>query len=307
MMFGLSNDRATSQRKCAEQIVQLDESYRRELMAHLCFDRIEQKQEFLVDRFHDTDSWNETAYFMLLRSLDIKANRQAYEHLAHILPYRIFEKISFDPVSVQTLLLGCSGLLSRLSQVCVGDKSIAELQAIFEYEAHKYSLETMDIRDWNLVGCVGDNHPIIRLLQLASLISRHEHLLNDILDCRNRRDVEMLFCLTSVPRWAFRFLSEANPEGAISRTKAQMLGINVVAQIQIFYSEYTLRNDLDSRGIDLLEQLPAENNMFVARWNKLGVKAENALESQALLQLSKEYCSRQNCERCPLRRFMEAE
>ncbi len=306
-MFGLSNDSATSQRKCAEQIAQLDESHRRELMAQLCFDRIGQKQEFLVDRFHDTDSWNETAYYMLLRSLDIKANRRAYERLAQILPYHIFEKVSFNLASVQALLLGCSGLLDRLMHACNGDKSLAELKAIFEYDAHKYGLASMDVREWQLVGCLGDNHPVIRLLQLASLISQHTYLLNDILDCRSRRDVEMLFCLTSVPRWAYRFLPEGNPEGAISRTKAHMLGINVVAQIQIFYSEYTLRNDLDSRGIDLLEHLPAENNMFVARWNKLGVKAENALESQALLQLSKEYCPRQNCERCLLRRFVEAE
>ena len=85
-----------------------------------------------------------------------------------------------------------------------------------------------------------------------------------------------------------------------------MLGINVVAQMQIFYSEYTLRSDLDSRGIDLLEQLPAESNLFIARWSKLGVKAENALESQALLQLTKEYCSRSLCDKCPFRRFVEA-
>ena len=80
-----------------------------------------------------------------------------------------------------------------------------------------------------------------------------------------------------------------------------------LAQIQIFYSEYTMRADLDSRGFDLLEQLPAENNLFVSRWAKLGVKAENALESQALLQLTKEYCTTLRCDKCTLRRFLDAE
>ena len=305
-MFGIDSSKASSQRKCAEELASLQPSYRREVMAQLCFDRIGQKQEFIVDKFHDTDSWNETAYFMLLRSLDIKGNRASYERLARIIPYRYFSKTAYDGRAIAALLLGCAGLLSRLVSVCNHNKEIVELQSIFEYESHKYNLETMDISDWQLVGHVGDNHPIVRLLQLASLLSQHVYLLNDILDCRIKHDVENLFCSTSIPSWASRFLTDVSSTGAITRTKAQMLGINVVAQMQIFYSEYTLRSDLDSRGIDLLEQLPAESNLFIARWSKLGVKAENALESQALLQLTKEYCSRSLCDKCPFRRFVEA-
>jgi hypothetical protein len=299
--------KAESQRACAKELLALDNPHRREVMAQLCFDRIAQKQEFLTDKFHDTDSWNETAYFMLMRSLDIKANRACYEKLAHILPYRYFSRVGFERRSVEALLLGCSGLLSRLVAVCPEDKDIAELQKIFEYDSHKYRLEQMRGEEWLLVGHNGDNHPIVRLLQLASILSKHDYLLNDILACRTRRDVEKLFCESGVPSWANRFLSEESRGGAISRTKAQMLGINVVAQLQIFYSEYTMRSDMDSRGIELLEQLPAESNLFIGRWAKLGIKADNALESQALLQLSKEYCANLRCDKCPLRRFLDTE
>lgn len=298
---------AESQRLCAKEFLALDGSHRREVMRQLCFDRIGQKQEFLTDKFHDTEDWSETAYLMLLRSLDIKTNRKSYERLAQILPYRYFLKEGFEYRSVCALLLGSSGLLRRLSDICTEDSEIAELQAVYDYDAHKYSLEQMSIDDWQLSHHVGDNHPIVRLLQLASVLSQHEHLLDDMLNCRTRSDVERLFCKSSVPRWASRFLSEESYSGAITRSKAQMLGINVVAQLQIFYSEYTMRNDLDSRGFDLLEQLPAENNMFIARWAKLGVAAHNALESQALLQLTKEYCSALHCDKCPFRRFLDAE
>lgn len=298
---------AESQRACAKELLALDESHRRAVLAQLCFDRIGQKQEFLADKFHDTESWNETAYFMLLRSLDIKANRTAYERLAQVLPYRYFTKSSYESRTVEALLLGCSGLLSRLGVVYGGDRNIAELQAVYEYNAHKYGLEQMNISEWQLVGNRGDNHPIVRLLQLASLISQHVYLLNDILDCRTKDDVEKFFCSTSIPRWAYRFLPENGRDGAITRTKARMLGINVVAQLQIFYSEYTLRCDLDSRGIDLLEELPAEDNLFIGRWQKLGVKVDNALSSQALLQLTKEYCSHLRCDECLLRRFLDTE
>lgn len=295
------------QRRCAKELLALDSSHRREAMAQLCFDRIEQKQEFLMDKFHDTESWMETAYLMLLRSLDIKANRRSYERLAKILPYRYIVKAGFNRTSIEALLLGSAGLLQRLAEVYDADKEIAALKEVYDYESHKFSLDRMSIEEWQLSGHNGDNHPIIRLLQLASVLSQHEHLVDDLLNCRKREDVERLFRNSSVPRWAYRFLAEDSYGGAFTRAKAQMMGINVVAQLQIFYSEYTMRSDLDSRGIDLLECLPAEQNLFVSRWAKLGVKAENALESQALLQLTKEYCSKVACERCPLHRFLTAE
>jgi hypothetical protein len=306
-MSAKSSLQAESQQVCAKELLALDNSHRREVMAQLCFDRIGQKQEFLIDKFHDTDDWNETAYLMLLRSLDIKANRSSYERLARILPYRYFAKVGFERHSVEALLLGSAGLLPRLMAVFEGDKRVAELQEIYNYDAHKFGLEQMSVEDWQLVGHIGDNHPIIRLLQLASVLSQHEHLMNDILACRTKSDVEKLFCNSSVPKWAYRFLAEGNQNGAITRTKAQMLGINVVAQLQIFYSEYTMRSDLDSRGIELLEQLPAESNLFINRWLKLGVKPDNALESQALLQLTKEYCSHLRCDKCPFRRYVDSE
>lgn len=306
-MSARSSIQAESQRLCAKEMLELDSSHRREVMAQVCFDRIAQKQEFLIDKFHDTDNWNETAYLMLLRSLEIKINRNSYGRLAQILPYRYFSKVGYERRSIEALLLGSAGLLPRLSAVFEGDANVAELQSIYDYDTHKFGLQQMAGEEWQLTGHTGDNHPVIRLLQLASVLSQHEYLLNDILECRTRRDVEKLFCNSSVPKWANRFMPEEDSNGAFSRTKAQMLGINVVAQLQIFYSEYTMRADLDSRGVELLEQLPAENNLFIGRWAKLGVKPENALESQALLQLSKEYCSNLRCDKCPLRRFLDAE
>ena len=302
-LFAKGREEDTSQRKCAVELAGLDAAHRREVMSQLCFDRIDTKQEFISDAYHDTENWNETAYFMLMRSLDIGHNRHVYELLARLLPYRILNKVSHDKSSIQALLLGSAGLLGRLSEVMSDNHEIAELLSIYEYDSHKYNLQSLSLSQWQLVGVRGDNHPVVRLLQVANIISQCDHLLDALLECRTGEDVERLFCRGDIPLWAYRFLSESS-RGAITRTKAQMLGINVVAQMQISYSEYTMRSDLNTRGLDLLEQLPAENNVFVRRWAKLGVVAENALDSQALLQLSKAYCANSACDKCPFRRFI---
>lgn len=306
-MFGVDVVKNNAQHRCAEEFAMLDNRHRRELMARLCFDRIGQKQDFIVERFHDTEDWNETAYFMLMRALDIGSNRRLYESLARILPYRYINLVGHNKRSIEALLLGCSGLLSRLSAEFKDEKYIAELQAIYNYDAHKFGLEQMRVEDWQLTGYYGDNHPVVRLLQAADILSRYEHLLDSLLECCTKRDVENLFRCGDIPRWAHRFLMTGSRSGIVSYDKAYMLGINVVAQMQIFYSEFTLREDLNERGLDLLEQLPAEDNGFIRRWSKLNIVAQNALESQALLQLSKEYCPSMRCDKCPLRRFLDTE
>jgi len=56
--------------------------------------------------------------------------------------------------------------------------------------------------------------------------------------------------------------------------------------------------DLKDKSIQLLEQIPAEKNTIVIGWQNIGLKVENAFESQALLQLKKRYCDEKKCLRC---------
>jgi hypothetical protein len=52
------------------------------------------------------------------------------------------------------------------------------------------------------------------------------------------------------------------------------------------------------RAFDLLEQLKAENNHIVKMWNECGLGATTAGDSQALIQLKREYCDKRDCLRC---------
>ena len=47
-----------------------------------------------------------------------------------------------------------------------------------------------------------------------------------------------------------------------------------------------------------LEALKAENNHVTRLWSGAGLPVYTAADSQALLQLQKEYCDRKDCLRC---------
>jgi hypothetical protein len=51
-------------------------------------------------------------------------------------------------------------------------------------------------------------------------------------------------------------------------------------------------------ALQLLEHANAENNKTIRQWNKAGIKIQNALQSQALLELKNEYCEKLQCEKC---------
>ena len=46
--------------------------------------------------------------------------------------------------------------------------------------------------------------------------------------------------------------------------------------------------------------MKAESNQVILNWSKYGVRAENARESQALLQLFNVYCKQKRCLDCQI-------
>ena len=64
------------------------------------------------------------------------------------------------------------------------------------------------------------------------------------------------------------------------------------------YGRHHAKEELCDRAFDLLEQLKAEDNHITRMWQQCGLTVENAGDSQALVQLKKEYCDRKDCLRC---------
>jgi hypothetical protein len=59
-----------------------------------------------------------------------------------------------------------------------------------------------------------------------------------------------------------------------------------------------MNEQLCERAFDFLEQLKTENNQIIRMWRNCGLDVQTAGDSQALIQLKKEYCDRKDCLRC---------
>ena len=74
--------------------------------------------------------------------------------------------------------------------------------------------------------------------------------------------------------------------------------INTVVPTLFAYGRYKGDESLCDRAFDFLDQLRAENNYIVRMWKECGLEVKTAGDSQALIQLKKEYCDKKDCLRC---------
>lgn len=285
---------------CSSYITEIDVHTRTELFKKLAHERLTRKVGEISAIFDSTlGDWNQTLHVMLFRFIGGTHNRIAAERLASIATAHILMRENSSVQNLEALLLGCSGLLHLYS----GDSYVEQLKVEFNHLVAKYNLTPMRAEEWRTSGFYINNHPTLRLAQLAACLHANTINMNSITACCTRRDVQRLFAAEASSYWVNNFAAGIRPEQVSRRIgsfKSDILGINLVAPILIAYAAYTNSDRLALRAYSLLEDIPAENNTYIQQWNSVATITRCAMESQALLQLSKEYCERQRCHECPL-------
>jgi hypothetical protein len=86
---------------------------------------------------------------------------------------------------------------------------------------------------------------------------------------------------------------------SLSPDEKQALLIEAAARRQQSAEEQQMAEQaMQEQAIALLEQLKPERNHILRQWQQCGISVESAADSQALIQLKREYCDRHDCLRC---------
>lgn len=193
------------------------------------------------------------------------------------------------------------GLLATLPE----DDYTRLLQREFDYLSRKYDIDPLESDRWQMRGIRPANRPTLRLAQLAAFLSRHEFVIERVIECRSGADVYRLFGVEAPQYWSSPCRTEdpaSERPRRVGHFKSDILAINLVAILQFAYGTYTAQDGLLARAVALLESIPAEDNRYMRRWSDYGLRPANAFESQALLQLAAVYCASSRCTECPVGR-----
>ena len=267
-------------------------------MSALQTERFEQKTAQLSERLSFCNHHWEDAFFMTLaRNFGFGLNGDAFETWAKHIPLRAVDKHRDNLFQIEAIFFGQAGILQDKD----GDDYYMKLKREYEYLAHKFSLTPMDVTRWRFLRLRPNNFPHIRIAQLACLYHRSYGLFSQLMEKRTLKEIrDILRGGTSeywVSHYTFGGTSPSRPK-TLSNASLDLLVINTVVTFLYAYGIHKGKEELCVRATDFLEELKPENNYIIRMWSQCGLKVAHAGDSQALIQLKKEYCDKKKCLYC---------
>ena len=267
-------------------------------MAALQMERFEQKATLLNERLKRCQgNWEDAFFITLARNFGFGLNGDAFETWAHRLPFRAVDKHRNDLFQIEAIFFGQAGILEDSD----GDGYYLRLKKEYTYLQHKFGLIPMDASLWRFLRLRPANFPHIRIAQLACLYHRAYGLLSRIMETETLQGVRDILKGGTSEYWLTHYTfggsSPSRPK-TLSNTSLDLLIINTVVTFLYAYGLHKGNRVLCARAGSFLEELKAENNYITRMWEQCGMKASNAADSQALIQLKKEYCDKKKCLYC---------
>lgn len=289
---------------CCRHIHTVAPIYRHIALSRLAYERLERKAKDTMRSFKEcNESWNETFHTILLGVIGGISNRAPMLRLARRVTNNMLMRENSSIVNLEAMLLGGSGLLDLYGD----DDYLRLLRQEFGHLSTKYGIKPMSPGEWHLMGIYPHNHPTLRLTQLASCILNSDFTMHSALRCKTQKDVYNYFCGTTSDYWLENFIPSNNhlvTNYRMGHLKSDLLGINLIAPMMYTYGIYTHTDAYLNQAVELQESITGENNKYTKPWIEAGFELHNAFESQALIQLTKEYCSKRRCRECHLARYL---
>ncbi len=286
---------------CASRLAEVSPIVKVSWLDRLLVERLEEKTAAVAQRVAECgQNWEEAFYRQTAYSFGLKINTAAFETLARITPLRLLARHQDNLLQLEALLFGQAGLLPEAPE---GDEYAQTLTQEYHFLRHKYQLTPMPASIWKFFRLRPTSFPTVRIAQLAALVHRSPLLFSSILEAAEPRDIEALFQVEVSPYWRvhYRFgKMSAGRSKPLSRSFVHLLLINTVAPFLFHYGREKDLPEYRDRSLRLLDNLPPENNAILERWAQLGLKAQNAAQSQALLQLKTRHCQALRCLECAI-------
>jgi hypothetical protein len=283
---------------CADKIRLVPSIFIQSWKNALLTERLGQKMNSIEQLLSENNQhWEEAFYITLARNFGFGTNSQAFESLAKSLSISILGRHKDNLIQLEALLFGQAGLLNKDKQ----DEYSGKLKKEYDFLSAKYGLSSIDGSQWKLLRLRPDNFPYIRIAQFAGLIHTSTKLFSKIVENPEIEYLRKLFESEPSSYWKSSYLFANKSKEHVKKLGSQSINgilINTVVPFLFCYAHHKNHDDLKNSAIRILEEIPAESNSIIKGWQELGLKMETAFDTQALIQLKKQYCDEKKCLRC---------
>ncbi|HMI06946.1 MAG TPA: DUF2851 family protein [Flavobacterium sp.] len=284
---------------CERQLSQVDPFVFGNWQERLFFERLERKSKFIEELLTQTNQdWEAVLFYLLARNFGLNTNGEIFFKAVRSIPFSVIRKERVEVENLEALLFGNAGLLDGAKE----DHYFHSLKSRFSYLSGKYKLEENSIGPVQFFKHRPDNFPTIRLSQLAGLYFQQKQLFSDIADADSVKAIYGLFDVSVSQYWQTHYqFDRESPKKMKSLSKAfiDLIVINTIVPVRFAYAK-SLGKGISEKLIYLLQQIAAESNAIVTKFDSFGIRSANAFETQALLQLKTDYCNNAKCLECAI-------
>lgn len=283
---------------CYSQFKNVNNFLKTNMLERTLVARLERKAALILEKLEKNQGdWEQTTYEILAKTMGFGLNSIPFERLASIVPLKIIQKHADQILSVEALLFGAAGFLEQPL-----DEYSATLQKEYQFLKAKYGLDyQLNKHEWKFMRLRPANFPTVRLAQFAQMVQKTKSLFSYFLLSESPQSLKNMLKTKPTSYWETRFNfgeKSSETQKGMGQASIDILLINTVAQILAAYSISKIETSYIEKAMELLENIKAENNKITRLWASLGFPPQNAFDSQAQIELYREYCQKKACLSC---------
>ena len=282
---------------CEKDITSVDSFILTNWFERLYVERLENKSEQIQNTVNKlNNNWEAALFVLLAKNFGLKINSEAFMNFANSFDFSIVRKVSGNLEQLEALFFGQAGMLSNDYE----SEYFENLKKEYHFLQVKFQLTPISNGQIHFFRLRPNNFPTIRLSQLAMMYHSHQNLFSKIVETEDIKEFYELFDLATYNYWETHFTFENASKKSIKKiTKPfiDLLLINTIIPLKFLYLKSLGKNDISS-VLTIIANIKPEKNEIISKFDELNIKSKTAFETQALLQLKNEYCSKQLCLNC---------
>ncbi|GHE30566.1 DUF2851 family protein [Sphingobacterium griseoflavum] len=284
---------------CERHLPNISSLIKNQLLDRLAVERLEEQYTRIHATLEDTQGdWERVLFIHLSRSFGMKVNAETFMQFGRLVDLGVLRKYQKEPFKMEAMLFGQAGLIARSS----ADAYERSLQQEYNYLCRVHGLKAMVGFEWKFMRMRPANFPTFRLAQLIGLYGANPYLFQCLLACENVSEVLLLLADEKIGNYweeHYRFGKKSDRHTLqLSKDFKQHLLINTFIPILFSFAKEMGLDHLQTRALEWLATTKAEDNAIVRAFHARGYDAVAASDSQALLVLKKNYCSKKRCLSC---------
>ena len=282
---------------CENDISSIDSFVFKNWQERLYFERLERKSTEIKQLLQSSNNdWEAVLFCLLAKNFGLNTNGILFHNMSKSIPFSVIRKESFAVENLEALFFGQTNML----EINFQDSYTKKLQQDYNYLIQKYKITKNVFEKVEFFKHRPDNFPTIRLAQLATLYHKERNLFSKIMGCSTTFQIYDLFKIEVSNYWETHYNFDkisVYKKKKLSRSFLNLIVINTIIPVRFAY-EQSLKKEISQEIVELVEAIEPEKNNIIDKFEIFGIKTKNALHTQSLIQLKKEYCENKKCLQC---------